>query len=314
MSDRVLVAGCGAIGSVFACLLGRAGHDVSVLVRPAQAAKIRDCGISITGIWGEHHTTKVRALSRAEELDRAYDCVLVTCKSYQTAALLEEIGDRAGAEGVAVSLQNGLGNVERLEKVYGTDRVLAGRVIFGAELSAAGSVRVTVEAEPVLIGRYAGGGDARARLWAASFDRAGIACQASDSIRSALWAKIFYNAALNPLGALLALSYRELAADAERRRVMSRIIEEAFRVALAEGVELAWSHVNDYLEVFYGRLVPATADHRSSMLQDIERRRQTEIDAICGEVCRRGDGHGIDTPLNRLLMILVAARSAVGHF
>ena len=310
MSARVLVAGCGAVGSVFACLLRASGLRVSVLARAAQVAAIRSHGIRVSGLWGDHQARGFEAEERAADLGDGYDAVLITCKSYQLPDLIAEIGDRAAPHGVAISLQNGLGNVDRLAAVYGKERVLAGRVIFGAELVDPGAVRVTVEAEPVLIGSPSGGEDARAEHWAAVFRSAGIRCEATTDVLAALWAKVFYNAALNPLGALLGLRYGELAADPERRMIMNRVVGEAYSVACAEGVRLGWASVADYLDVFYGRLVPATADHRSSMLQDIERNRRTEIDAICGEIVRRADIHGIDAVVNRLLKLLVSARSA----
>ena len=305
---RILVAGCGAIGSVFACLLSERGHRLTVLGRgPHLDALARD-GIEIRGIWGEHRSSAIEATSEISHLASDYDAVLIACKSYQTDDLLAGLGDRARPDGIAISLQNGLGNVERAARVYGPGRVLAGRVIFGAEIESPGIVAVTVEAEPVLFGVPGARADARAARWAAIVAEAGIRCAPCDDIDAALWAKVLYNAALNPLGALLGLRYGELAADAERRRIMDRVIDEAFRVARAEGVDLPWSDCAGYLEAFYGRLVPATADHRSSMLQDIERGRPTEIDAICGEVCRRGDRHGIDVATNRLLAMLVRAR------
>jgi 2-dehydropantoate 2-reductase len=310
MSERVLVAGCGAVGSVFACLLRAAGHEVTILARGEHAREAAERGLLVTGIWGDHAAAAIAVARDASELEREYDAVLITCKSYQTRGLLAEIGDRASSEGVAISLQNGLGNVERVAAVYGRARSLAGRVIFGAELSAPGRARVTVEAEPVLIGRPGDEADARVRAWATRFDAAGIRCEPTPNILGALWGKVFYNAALNPLGALLGLSYGELAESAQRRRVMSRVIEEAYRVAAAERTPLPWASVDRYLEIFYERLVPATAKHRSSMLQDLEKGRPTEIDAICGEVCRRGDASGTDVSLNRLLTVLVCARGS----
>jgi len=313
MSVRVLVAGCGAVGSVFACLLRAAGHHVAVLARREHVRAIRSGGLHVTGIWGDHHARDVDAHETADELGREYDAVLVTCKSYQSPALLAAVGDRVAAGGVALSLQNGLGNVDRLVALYGPDRALAGRVIFGAEMMEPGTVRVTVEAEPVLIGGTRPCCRERAEQWATRFRAAGVHCEATDDVVAALWAKAFYNAALNPLGALLRLRYGELASDPQRRRVMNGVVEEAFAVARAEAVRLAWKSAAEYLDVFYGRLVPATANHRSSMLQDIERARRTEIDAICGEIVRRGEAHGIDAALNRLLMLLVIARSEQGH-
>ena len=306
----VLVAGCGAIGSVFACLLGAAGCAVTVLGRRDHVRAIAERGLRVTGIWGDYMAGGIAVAEAPDSLARSYDAVLVTCKSYQTDRLLADVGDRAHAGGVAISLQNGLGNYERVQEVYGRERVLAGRVIFGAEIVEPAVARVTVEAEPVLLGRPGRPADDCVRHWARTFAAAGIRCQPDDEIVGALWGKVFYNAALNPLGALLGLSYGELAADAERRAIMSRIIEEAFAVASADGARLAWRSAAEYLDLFFGRLVPATAKHRSSMLQDLERRRPTEIDAICGEICRRGDERGVDVVLNRLLAMLVTARSA----
>jgi 2-dehydropantoate 2-reductase len=92
---------------------------------------------------------------------------------------------------------------------------------------------------------------------------------------------------------------------------MDAVIAEAFAVAVAEHVRLPWASAAAYRAVFYERLVPSTFDHRSSMLQDLERGRQTEIDAINGAVWQRGAAHGIVTPFNELLTRLVHARQAV---
>ncbi len=308
-SKKILVAGSGAIGSVFACLLAEAGHRVTALARGPQLAAMRASGISVSGIWGRHRSCDVAAAGSAEELESAYDAILVCCKSFQTGQLLADIGDRLASGGRAVSLQNGLGNIECLEALFGRERCLAGRVIFGALLERPAQVRVTVEADAVLIGPAAGGADTYAELWARIFDQAGIHCRADASVMSAIWGKVFYNAALNPMGALLGLSYGELAADRDRRSVMDRVIEEAFAVARAEGVPMPWIDAAAYRRMFYEKLLPATVDHRSSMLQDIESGRPTEIDAICGEIVRRGERAGLPVDSNRLLTVLVKARS-----
>ena len=111
------------------------------------------------------------------------------------------------------------------------------------------------------------------------------------------------------MGALLGLCYGDLPDDRRRREVMDRVMDEAFAVAVAEGVALAWPDAAAYRRYFYDRLLPPTARHRSSMLQDLERGRPTEIDAITGEVCRRGDLHGIDVSANRVLLALVGSRA-----
>ena len=301
----VLVAGCGAVGSVFACLLAADGCEIHVLGRGDHLEAMADRAVRLDGIWGERSARVARAVGSAADLDRDYATIFVACKSFQTERMLAELGPRRlAAGGAAISLQNGLGNREKLAAVFGDARSLAGRVIFGAEIVAPGHVRVTVEAEPVLIG-HPGGANEHAEQWAQRLVRAGIRTTATAHILAALWGKVFYNAALNPMGALLRLRYGELAADPTRREVMNRIIAEAFAVARAEGVQMSWPDTKAYLKHFHDTLLPATAAHRSSMLQDLERGRPTEIDAICGEICRRGDAAGVDVATNRLLWALL---------
>ena len=133
------------------------------------------------------------------------------------------------------------------------------------------------------------------------FAAAGIPAAYCDDIRAALWGKVLYNAALNPLGALLGVHYGALGEQAHTRAIMDAVIDEAFAVAGAEGVQLPWASAAEYRAVFYGRLLPSTFHHRSSMLQDLERGRATEIDAINGQVWQRGAAHGIVTPVNEVL-------------
>ncbi len=315
---KILIAGTGAVGSVFGCLLANAGHEVTALGRGEHLARIAAAGVRVTGIWGEHTSRALRATENAAELGRDFDAILVACKTFQADELLAAVGDRLAPDGSAISLQNGLGNVERLCRVFGAERSLAARVIFGAVVERPGEVRVTVEAAPVLLGRLgdqrsaAPGGtaepDPSAVYWAGIFDGAGISCGASGQVEAALWGKVFYNAALNPMGALLSLSYGELAQDPLRRTVMERVIGEAYAVAVAEGVRMPWASASEYARVFFEELLPPTRGHRSSMLQDLERGKPTEIDAICGEVVRRGDIHAIDVSVNRALLALVKGR------
>ena len=178
-------------------------------------------------------------------------------------------------------------------------------MIFGATIPQAGLVRITVFADPTAIGALRPGlvprRDEAARRWASIIDAAGVPALYTDRLPALLWAKVFYNAALNPLGALLRVHYGALAEREDSRAIMDAAVGEAFAVAAAEGVELPWDRPSDYLREFYGRLVPATFDHRSSMLQDLERGRRTEIDAINGAVWHRGRGRGIVTPVNETL-------------
>jgi 2-dehydropantoate 2-reductase len=311
---RILIAGAGALGSVFGGFLRRGGHAVTLLGRAAHLDAIGARGLHIDGLWGEHCVRGFALTRAAAELTDTYDAILIAAKAYDTAAVVDAVAPYLSDDGVMISVQNGLGNVEAIAARAGAARTLGARVIFGAEAIAAGQVRVTVYAEPVLIGALRAGRhpdlDARAGDWAARMTAVGIPTQYCPDITAALWGKVLYNAALNPLGALLGVHYGALTEEDNTRAVMDTVIDEAFAVATAEGVRLPWASAAEYRRVFYGRLVPATFHHRASMLQDLERGRRTEVDAINGQVWKRGAACGIATPANELLTHLVHARES----
>jgi 2-dehydropantoate 2-reductase len=312
---RVLVAGAGALGGVFGALLRRAGHPVALLGRPAVLDAVRGGGLTVTGLWGEHRAEGFELAATPEDLSGTFPVVLVAVKSYATAEVARAVAPFLAPDGVMVSLQNGLGNVEAIAAAVGEDRAGGARVIFGAEVTAPGRVAVTVYADEVLIGSpYAAAHpDLGARLKALVDDlgRTPIPTAWTDDLPAALWAKVLYNSALNPLGALLGVPYGALAEDANTRALMDRVIAEAFAVANKSGVDLPWPSPEAYLAHFYGRLVPPTAGHRSSMLQDLEAGRPTEIGAINGEVSSRGKARGVPTPVNDVLVAMIRFREGV---
>jgi 2-dehydropantoate 2-reductase len=309
--EAILIAGAGAIGSVVGGLLAHAGWDVTLLGRRAHLDAVRRHGLLVEGLFGTHRVRGLACVTDAREIGGPYAAVLLTVKSYDTAAVAAAVADSLAADGVLVSLQNGLGNLEAAARVVGAERVLGARVIFGAEVREPGRVVVTVCADPVLVGGMQPGGGRREMsvAWAARLGAAGIPAEPTGRIVTELWAKVLYSAALNPLGALLGATYGELAADPDARVLMDEVIEEAFAVARAELVDFDWPDAAAYRETFYGRLVPATAAHRSSMLQDLERGRPTEVDAINGQVAARGAACGRPAPVNAALTRLIRARS-----
>jgi 2-dehydropantoate 2-reductase len=309
--DRVLVAGAGALGSVFGGLLARAGWPVAMLGRAEHMGAIRRDGLRVEGLFGDHLVRGVDVATDPAELRGPFDAVLLTVKSYDTAAMARAVARHLARDGRLLCLQNGLGNVEAAADALGAARVIGARVIFGAEIVAPARVRVTVIAAPVLVGSPDPTDDVRtgaARAWAERFAGAGIPSEPTDNLLGELWAKVFYNAALNPLGALLGVPYGYLPDDADARAVMDGAIDEAFAVARADGVRLRWPDADAYRALFYGELVPSTRAHRSSMLQDLERGRPTEIDAINGWVARRGAALGVAVPINTMLTHVIRAR------
>jgi len=301
--DRRTAAGAELVDRVLQRLLvGRRLHLDAVGSR----------GLLVEGLFGTHRVTGLSCAVSPEGLRGPYETVFLAVKAYDSEEVAALVAPHLAPDGFLVSLQNGLGNLEAAARAVGSARVLGARVIFGAEVAEPGRVRVTVYADPVLIGSPDPADHRRreaAISWAANLTAAGIPCEPSEAIVADLWAKLLYSAALNPVGALLGLSYGALADDIDTRAIMDAVIDEAFAVAAAEGVTLRWAAAQDYREEFYHRLVPATAAHRSSMLQDIERGRPTEIEAINGWVAARAAAHGLPAPVNATLTRLLRARA-----
>jgi 2-dehydropantoate 2-reductase len=303
---RVVVAGAGAVGSVVGGLLAADGHMVALVGRdPHMAAVARD-GLHVTGLFGDRRS-EPRATTDLAAADQPADLVLVSVKSHATAAVAAILARWRNQPALVVSLQNGLGNVETLAAALGPERVLGARVIFGAVVPEPGVAHVTVNARPVAIGPLHADDALRAHAErvATVFQRAGIPADALGSVEPLLWEKVLYNCGLNALGALHGLTYGEVVASPELRPVLDAAIDEGFVVACASGIALPWADATAFRAYFHATLVPPTATHRSSMRQDLEAGRRTEIDAIGGAIVRAGERARIPTPVNARLVAAI---------
>ena len=308
---KILIAGSGAIGSLFGCLLRKAGYEVTLLGREWHLAAIRLKGLEMDGIWGRHRAEGFKLATEAGNLTELYDLILLAVKAYDTEQMTRLLAPYLKPDGIAISLQNGLGNVETLAEKLGAGKSLGASILVGAKISEPGRVTVTVQAAPVIIGPLdpnVAGSMEKSRLWASLFDQAGIPCEATEKSLAHIWAKVFYNAPLNPLGAILEVHYGALGEEPELRAIMDRIISEAFEVAVKKGVRPLWSSADEFRELFYGKLLPATYNHQSSMLQDLQRGRPTEIHSLNGRIWGYGEQLGIPTPFNETMTRLMLGR------
>jgi 2-dehydropantoate 2-reductase len=300
---------------MFACLLRQARHDVTLLGRPSHLAAIGNRGLRLDGIWGTHFADQFHLATRIDQLSGPYQLMLVSVKSYDTEGVVPGLFPLIDDEGLAISLQNGLGNLEMLARTFGAARSLGANVLVGAEIPEPGRVTVTVQAAPIVMGPLELSDCVTMESihqWIRAFNQAGIPCETTTRILSYLWAKVFYNAPLNPLGALLDVHYGALGDEPDLRAIMDRVIEEAFQIARQKGLELLWPDSGEYRKFFYGHLLPSTYDHRSSMLQDLQRGRRTEIDAINGRIWRYGADLNLPTPANETLTRLIWQRERRG--
>lgn len=305
-----MVFGLGALGTVYSCLLKGQGHEVSGLDREGVIRSVQEHGVRVTGIWGEHQDHLDELFTQVEEIaDKDYDLIILTVKSYETAEVAKQIARFVSPQTYILLAQNGYGNFEAAAQFISSEKLILARVIFGAETTDMGASKVTVIADDVVIGSPANLIDLKIlETFSRIFNEAGIPTRVSAEVMKFVWAKIIYNSALNPLGAILEVPYGRLAENPHTKDLMDSIIGEIFAVLDAHGQETPWPDAEAYREAFYGQMVPPTALHHASMLQDIQRGRKTEIAALNGAVVELGQRYGIDTPVNEVVVKILRVK------
>lgn len=311
-----LVVGAGAVGlGVGSCLLA-AGWRVRFVTRGEGVAALAREGLRRSGIFGER-------LAAPGEFDVATspdalppsrpDVVLVCTKTFASEPVADALARAQGlGDAPVVLFHNGWGSADVFAARLARERVFNARVITGFRRRSPAHVEITVHAEPIRIGSLFGAPVSRVQPLADAIASGGIPCETTDEIARDLWAKMLYNCALNPMGALLGVRYGDLGARPATRRLIARIVEEVFGVLRAAGLATHWSDAGAYLDDFFGRILPLTAEHESSMLQDLRAGRRTEIEALSGAVSALGRRHAVSTPVNDVLAELVRAAEAAG--
>jgi len=297
MEEKFLIVGTGALASLFAARLAQAGWDVTMLGTWPQALNaIRTDGVRVIDAAGREEQFKVRVT------DSPQDCAgtkqaLVLVKSWQTVRAAQQLNECLAEPGLALTLQNGLGNREALIQYLGPGRVALGITTTGATLLGPGMVKaggegtISMERNPAL-------GPLEQALRSANFS-----VQIVEDALSLVWGKLVVNCAINPLTALLHLKNGELLERPSIREMMGVLAQETAQVAAAEKISLPFQDPIAAAE----EVARKTATNQSSMLQDVLRGAPTEIDAICGAVVKIAQKHSLPTPVNWACWQLIRA-------
>ncbi len=297
---KVLVVGPGAMGTLFAGLMAQAGNEVWLLGRRAEVVEtIRREGVTIVRDGRAERIARVRATLNAAEVG-SVDLVVVFVKSYSTQQAARDALPAVGKDTVVLTLQNGLGNVQAIASSVGREKVIAGVTAHGATLISPGVTRHAGAGETA-IGELDGRVTPRLRNVAEALTRSTIAVELSECVDCLIWGKLIVNAGINPLTAILRVLNGQLLERPGARSVMASAAREAAEVARAEGVVLPFDDPVARVE----EVCRLTASNRSSMLQDVERGVQTEVDHINGAIVSRAESLGIPTPVNWTLTNLV---------
>ncbi len=305
---KILVVGAGAVGSLLAARWAASGEVVELTARPDHAAAVRARGVEVQGTTpGTFRPTALRRLADAQEPE----AVVLAVKTFDLVRTVGELGRRFPRVVPTLLPQNGLGVEAIVERSFRDAGVADPRPFL---VRAVNSVPVTLVGPGVV--RQAGTGEILLRdpalggvaagataLFVALLGRAGLPVRLVTDLERELWRKALVNAAINPVTALHRIPNGRLR-ESPYREEATGLLREAQQAAAADGFEFSDAEADEAL----ARVVRATAENRSSMLQDRDRGRPTEVDAISGEIARRARAHGVDLPRTRAVVDRLTAR------
>lgn len=311
---RIAVAGAGSIGCYVGGLLAAAGHDVRFLARPRLVEACSKDGLRLTDYNGnEMHVTAPKMVETAEDAFSDADVILVCVKSGDTAAMAQEIAAHAPSAQV-ISLQNGVENAAILRAALSGADVRAAMVPFNvvsreeAHFHRATSGDILVEAGPM-----------------PDFDTASIVWRHVDNIEAVQWGKLLINLG-NAVNALADMPLLTQLQDRAWRRLMADQMAEALRILSVAGIEPAKiaaasprliPHIlrlpTPLFRWVAAQMLTIDAQARSSMWDDLNRRRRTEIDALQGAIIALAERHGRQAPLNTRMRALIREAEAAGN-
>ena len=295
--SHILIVGTGALATLFAARLLQAGYSITMLGSwKAGLEALREDGARLVDSKGREHQFAVQAIDDPRECPEVKHA-LVLVKAWQTERIAGQLKECLAEDGLAVTLQNGLGNRETLAQSLGLHRVALGVTTTGATLLSPGVVReggegvISIEQKDAL-------GPLETALKSAKFT-----VKIVDDAQSLIWGKLVINAAINPLTALLRVANGKLLELPSAHEMMKTLASETARVAKAENISLPFADPISAAE----EVARKTASNHSSMLQDVLRGAPTEVDAICGAVVNTAQNHQIATPANWVCWKMVKA-------
>ena len=296
---RIGIIGAGALGGFYGSLFARDGYDVAMLMRSATAA-VRESGLSSFSIWGDWHTTP-QVFDSAKEMGIC-GLLIVTLKTISNDALKEIFQYTVGPDTVVLTLQNGLGNEERILASLPDNAVPEApcRVMGGCSFicswregdtvirhTAGGAVQIAELKGPAL---------PRTHALCEMFKACGVPCEVKDSPANIRWHKLVWNIPFNGLGLVAQADTAVVLEDPELLLTARGLMKEIQSVAACEGVTIT----NEFCAWQFERTM-SMEHYKSSMQIDYEQGRCAEVESIMGEPVRRAAKFGVPVPLMTML-------------
>ncbi len=304
---KIAIVGPGATGCLFAAFLSKTKEEIWLLDKNKERAKeLAQNGISIEGLSGKWNA-KVKVTADPKEIDVA-DLVIIATKSYDTKSAITWAKPIINEKTSVLTLQNGIGNLEIISEVAGADNLIGGTTSLGATLIDDTHIRHAGIGDTV-IGKIDGSTPVILREIRELFNKVKLETRISRDIKGVLWSKLIINVGINALSALTRLHNGRLIEFEGTRRILRDAVTEAVKIAKRKRIKLIYDDPLAKVEA----VCEATAGNVSSMLQDVLRKKRTEIDFINGVVVRLGQELSIPVPVNTMLVDLVKTLEASHH-
>ena len=292
---KVTVIGAGGVGGYFGGKLAHAGLDVAFLTRGEQLRAIQERGLRVRSVHGDFDV-RAEATEDPAAIGTA-DYVVVAVKSYSTEQVASLLPALTGSDTALISLQNGVDNEEKLAAVVGADRIVGGAAYIFATISEPGLIEHTGGPASLVVGEWAGGQSPRVGAFVEACRSAGITADESDNIRSVLWSKFAFICAQAGVTSAVRLPIGDILSAPAGRRLFHAVVAEVCAVAAGEGVVLP-DDLPDKTLGFADGLDPGAF---SSLHHDLVHGHRMELDALLGEVVRRGELAGVAVPTSQAL-------------
>jgi len=295
---KVAIAGAGAVGCHYGSLLQQAGHELCYLARGEHLAAMRRDGLLHISN-GVETRLAVQATDNAAQL-RDAEVVLLAGKMTDFPELLAVLVGHVSVDALLVTLQNGVAAPEMVQQAFPQHATAAGTAFIGVRVERPGVI-VHSAAGGIRLGHWqAGPGEVLLQPLVDALHGAGVPVREEVNARLLLWRKLLWNIGFNALTAITRRFARDVASGDDSCRLVRSAMLEAVRVAQAEGVSLGDEDIDKHVQITL-EMGPV----KTSMWQDIERNRPTEVDFLNGFVARRGAALGVATPVNDMLTVLV---------
>lgn len=306
---KILVMGAGAVGAYYGARLQQAGEDVVMCARGENLRAMRERGLEVKSFRGDFKLS-VKATDRPADF-APYDLILFAVKSYDTEASARQLEGCLAPDGIIMTIQNGVENEDLLCRFFPRAAVMGGNSRVGAELIAPGVVMHTALGI-IEFGELDGGETPRALRLAELFKRAGIFGELTGDLKTLRWYKLMGNNGTNTVCALSLSTLGQAFGDPDGYALVRTLMEETVAVGCAEGAKMDVARIEPYLQMVMKNLNVNAI--KPSTLQDLEKGKRLEYDAICGAVVRAAHRHGIKVPatetVNTLLKLLDGSRAS----